>query len=434
MTEFFLHYLWRYKAFEVKDLRTLSGDRLEILFAGVYNTGGGPDFLNARLRIGNTLWVGHVEIHVKASDWNRHLHQYDDHYKNVILHVVLENDESIYLFNEGDLPVLSLKNRFDSEKWNVYKRWQKDTSAEIICDLDDSKFDAVIWTSWKDRLLVERMEQKCAVVWRILDECGGYWPEVLYRVLAMNFGFNRNAEAFDLLAGSVPFKLLRRYKNDLMTIEALLFGQAGFLNDQVEDDYFLKLKEEYHHLQAKHRLINMNSGSWTFGGVRPSNFPTIRIAQFAALIHQSENLLAQILNEKDVNEMYGFFELKVSTYWRSHFRFGSTSLITSNHALSASFIENILMNTIAVVLFSFGRFNHQEELVSKGMRIFEHCNPEQNSIIKKWKGRGPDNKSGADSQALIQLFKKYCSNKKCLDCAIGHQQLKQIEKDGTGDS
>ena len=424
MTEFFLHYLWRFKSFETKNLKTLAGESLEILFPGTYNTGGGPDFFNARLRIGSTLWVGHVEIHTRSSDWNRHRHQFDDHYKNVILHVVQTNDVNIFLNVEGDLPVLELKGKYDNSLWETYQRWMKNEGREIICDLQPDQLEKVVWLGWKDRLLVERLEEKSKVIWKLVEDVNGYWPEAFYRRLTANFGFSRNNEAFEMLARTIPLRLLKRYREDLFVLEALLFGQAGWLSRDFEDAYPRRLKVEYQFLCRKHSLTPLPPSIWNFGGVRPSNFPTIRMAQLAFLIHQSENLFAQVLDIQAIEDFYKIFNSQTSEYWRTHFRFDYESTTLKDNVLGKGAIESLLINTVGVMLFAFGRFNQQEHHMRMALRIFEYCKPEDNQITRKWSNRGPGNHSSADSQALVQLYNKYCSCKKCLDCVIGHQLLK----------
>lgn len=424
MNEYFLHYIWRYRLFKTTDLKTSTGDSIQVLFPGLYNQSeGGPDFLNARLRIGNTLWVGHVEIHIKGSDWDKHNHTHDPHYRNVILHVVYKNDVEIHLHNPGDLAVLELKEVMREDQLDKYKHWVE-SSSEIPCDLQKDRIESVQWVSWKERMLIERLEEKSRVMLELLNEVKGHWPEAFYRRIAWNFGFSANAVGFELLARSIPMKILTRYREDKFVIEALLFGQSGLLSAKFQEDYPIRMLIEYTHLANKHRLHSLSPAAWTFGGVRPSNFPTIRLSQFASLISNSENLLAVILEEEDVSKIRSFFRVAVSEYWQNHYVFDKVSNVNRKQCLGEHAIDNIVINSVAVTLFAFGKFHNEEKYSDKAFRIFELCKPESNHITKNWERRGVDNEHAGDSQALIQMYSRYCNKRRCLECGIGHALLK----------
>ena len=82
-----MHYVWKHKLFPLRELETSDGQTVEVIDPGLHNHNAGPDFFNAKVRIGRTLWVGNVEIHDKSSDWYLHGHDKDQRYDNVILHV-----------------------------------------------------------------------------------------------------------------------------------------------------------------------------------------------------------------------------------------------------------------------------------------------------------------------------------------------------------
>lgn len=429
MTEDFLHYVWKFRLFNKAELLTTTGEKLVVLHPGTHNFHGGPDFMNARIRIGDQLWAGHIEIHHKAGEWHQHKHTHDVHYKNVILHVVYKNDCDIFLHQPGDLPVFDISSYMRIDQWSHYEKWLK-SKTWIPCEPQISAVDQLTWTSWKDRLIIERLEQKSDQVLAQLAKTGGDWNEAFYRLLARNFGFKVNSDAMELLAQSLPQTILGKHKSDPFQIEAMLFGQAGMLNEIFADEYPFELRKEYVFLQQKYALKMMNAAAWNFGRLRPSNFPTIRIAQFAALICKSEHLFSTLLETESPEDVRELFETEAHYYWNSHFRFDAVSkgeeIKKEKNArrLGQYSLENILVNTVAVILFAFGRNRNEEKYIDRALRILEICEAEKNAITENWFRLGVESRQGQDSQALIQLYNRYCSGKKCLDCMVGLKLIK----------
>lgn len=424
MTEDFLHYVWKFRLFNKVDLQTTSGEKLVILHPGTHNFHGGPDFMNARIRIGDALWAGHIEIHHKAGEWHQHKHTHDVHYKNVILHVVYRNDCEIFLHQPGDLPVFDISSYLRIDQWSHYESWLK-SKTWIPCERQISQSDHLTWVSWKDRLIVERLEQKSDSVLAQLAKTGGDWNEAFYRLLARNFGFKVNADPMEMLAQSLPQAILAKHKSDPFQIEAMLFGQAGMLHEIFADEYPDKLRREYMFLQRKYALKMMNAAAWNFGRLRPSNFPTIRIAQFAALVCKSEHLFSTLLETENPTDVRAFFTAEAHPYWNTHFRFDALSRadelqrIKHTRRLGSDSLENILVNTVAVILFAYGRNRNEEQFIDRALRILEICDGEKNAITDNWRRLRVESKHSLDSQALIQLYNRYCTPKKCLDCMIG---------------
>ncbi len=425
--EDFLQYVWRYRAFETKNLKSVTGQSITVRHPGQQNFAGGPDFLNAMINIDGTLWAGHIEIHIRSSDWRRHGHTDDVHYKNVILHVVLEHDEEIYLRYPGDLQVLETKNLIPADQLERYKYWLQSKNW-ISCERQNPGQTQHIWTFWKDRLLVERLEQKTESIIELLEVCGGDWSETFYRKLARNFGFRANAEAMEMLAASLPYKIIQRHRSDPFQVMALLYGQAGMLNELFSDEYPNQLRQEYHFLQKKYGLHPLNSSVWNYGRLRPSNFPCIRIGQLAALLSQHEHLLSLFLNSKDTAEIRAVLNAPADVYWNNHYRFDTkveSGRIYRERRPGPESLDNILINTVSVFLFAYGKSKGIQELIDRALHILETCPPESNNIIKKWDSLGVPSKHSADTQALIQLYGVYCTTRRCLRCAVGIQLLKK---------
>ncbi|MDR6943302.1 DUF2851 family protein [Mucilaginibacter pocheonensis] len=423
-TEDFLHYVWKFRLFDHAKLQTDDGEELEVFSAGMHNTDSGPDFHNARIRIGETVWAGNVEVHLSASDWQKHGHTTDNAYENVILHVVYQNDEPLTLPNGRKVPTLQLKDRIPAELYNRYHQMVFGQQSIIPCENSIAGIDKLIMNNWLTRVLIERLETRSKAVIDRLNLYRGDWEETFYQFLAANFGFKTNALPFELLAKSLPQLILAKHKNNPMQIEALIFGQAGFLEGELQDEYPLKLKEEYSFLRKKYNLKPIENHLWKFMRLRPQNFPTVRLAQFAALIVQSNHLFSKILEIKDINALRALFtDVKVNEYWDNHYRFNVASK-PSAKTLGASSIDILLINTLALFLFSYGKQHQQQHYISRSLKLLENLPAEQNNITEDFITLGVKINNAFESQALLELKNNYCNYKKCLQCGVGNKILK----------
>ncbi|AYL95931.1 DUF2851 family protein [Mucilaginibacter celer] len=424
LTEDFLHYIWKFRLFERQNLQTTDGEELEIFSAGLHNSDSGPDFHNARIRIGETVWAGNVEVHLSASDWQKHGHTNDGAYNNVILHVVYRDDAPLFLPNGRKVPTLELQNRISEELYNKYHKLVFGNQTFIPCENSIGTVDGLTMQNWLTRVLVERMEKRQANVTATLALNKGDWEETFYQFLAANFGFKVNALPFELMAKSLPQLTLAKNKNNPMQIEALIFGQAGFLDAEFKDEYPLKLQKEYAYLRKKYNLTPIENHLWKFMRLRPQNFPTIRLAQFAALIVQANHLLSKILEIKEVKALRGLFtEIKINDYWDDHYRFDVPSKPSSKNMGDGS-IDILLLNTVALFLFSYGKQHQQQYYISRSLKLLENLPAEKNNIISDFVNLGVKIDTAFESQALLELKNNYCNYKKCLQCGVGNKILK----------
>lgn len=425
MKEDFLHYVWRLKKFDVLDLKTTEGESIQIVMAGEHNKNAGPDFINARIRIGETLWAGNVEMHLKASEWRQHRHQEDRAYDNVILHVVLEEDELVRRASGERIPCLILRERISYQLATQYLRMQQNEDW-IPCQRQFMEVDEVIRDLWLDRLMVERLEQRTAEISTTLQENQNNWEESFYHFLARNFGLKVNVIAFEALARSLPLSILAKHKNCALQIEALLFGQAGMLDCDFTESYPQKLRKEYLFLQKKYKLHPIRVVNWKFSRLRPANFPTIRIAQFAQFILQSNHLFSKILEVENASEIQAMFDVKTSSYWNRHYVFERPS-IDQEKRLGKTTIDLLIINSIAPFLFLYGKSRTQEHYQDRALQLLENLPAEKNKIIQEWKKLGMKPNSAYQTQALLQLKNQYCQQKQCLQCTIGNAILKQSD-------
>ena len=411
MKEEFLYYIWENRLTD-KDLKSSEGESVEVVTTGYRNTDSGPDFLEAKIQIGDKLWAGHVEIHVKSSDWNRHGHQTDKAYKNVILHVVYENDVQV-----NAIPTLELKGHFDE---SLFAQYQKLISSKnwIPCEKSIAKVPVFTRHSWLDKMAVERLESKSETVTKILEANQFDWEDALYKLLMRYLGLKVNNEAFEYLANILPFKTLLKHADNLVQVEAMLMGCAGFLNDNFTEEYPLLLKREYAVMRAKFNLLSMPAERWRFMRMRPSNFPTIRLAQMAQLIHKNGCLFSKIRTAKDTTEVKELFDVVASEYWETHWRFGVPTESTPKHLGNAT-ADVLIINVVTPLLFCYGKLHKDESVCEAAMQFLEETEAEDNAIIRHFAQDGIKAENAMQTQALLHLHNMYCKRKRCLECRIG---------------
>ncbi len=421
MKEELLHYLWRTRQFRQTELYSTEGEAIHIKTPGEHNLDAGPDFSNARVRIGDMLWAGNVEMHIKSSDWYLHQHEIDQAYDNVILHVVLKEDRPVFRKSGQRIPCLEMQKLIPGNIAKTYQRLQLN-EYWIPCQSQLNSVKPITKNLWLDRILIERLESKTKDIDQVLQLNINNWEETFYQFLAKSFGSKVNATPFEQLAKSLPLTIVSKHKNSLFELEALFFGQAGMLSGSLKDDYPVRLRQAYHHLKHKYKLEPILPESWKFLRMRPANFPTIRIAQFAMLIHQSNHLFSKVLAAKNSKELEHMFELKIASYWRDHYRFDKPS-VNRKKSLGKTAIHLLIINTIVPFIFHYGKSKDNTSLQEKALALLEEVPAEQNSIIRHWTTLGMQIDSAYQSQALLQLKKKYCERKDCLRCRIGHEIL-----------
>ena len=419
-----LQYIWKFGLFDHQNLQTTVGEQVEIISAGLHQHHAGPDFYGAKIKIGNTLWAGSIEIHLKSSDWVKHLHQFDGAYNSVILHVVYHYDIDVQTADRQILPVLVLENRVSDELISRYQNFVFTQEVTFPCEKIIRFADVFTVENWLDRMLAERLERRSGLILNQLQKINNNWEELFYHLLAANFGFKLNALPFELLAKSLPLPILLKHRDNLYQTEALLFGQAGFLEDVLDDDYYLQLQKEYFFLQKKYHLEPIDRFLWKFLRLRPLNFPTVRIAQFAAVFHHSGRFMAEIMEAKQPDDIHAVFTgIKPSVYWETHFHFGKISKPITKPIGRAS-AENIMTNTVSLLLFAYGQHSKSEKHTDNAIKMLQNLPYDRNNIIRKFKTSGVRIKSAAVSQAVIELKNNYCDKKRCLNCGIGIKLLK----------
>lgn len=429
-----LHYTWRHRLFPLKELQTTDGRAVEVIDTGLYNRNAGPDFFNAKVRIGSTLWVGNIELHLKSADWYTHGHDRDPRYNNVVLHVVCQADFDVQTQEGHYLPQLvmpiaeSLRRNYEE----LLREDQYPPCYKIVPSL--SKLTV---HSWMAALQTERLELKTQAIAHRAELCEGSWEDAYFATLARNFGFGINGDAFEQWALNVPLQAVGKHRDDLFQVEAIFMGQAGLLDIEsipqryrdsaLADGYFTRLRNEYLYLAHKFSMKPIDYAQWRFLRLRPQNFPYIRIAQLVRLYHERRAGLSELLECETIEQLRCLLATHVTPYWETHYTFGAESA-HSDKQLSQASLNIIIINTAIPMLFAVDRHRQKDHLCDRAFNLLEQLKPEQNHIIRMWQECGLEVSTAGDSQALIQLKREYCDRRDCLRCRFGYEYLKNNNK------
>ena len=427
-----LHYCWKHRLFPLDGLRTTEGEEVEVIDPGLHNHNAGPDFFNAKVKIGGQLWVGNVEIHDRASDWFLHGHEKDVHFNNVILHVVGLADTQAEAADGSRPPQMELQ--VPEQVRRNYDELIK-TDSYPPCYRIIPSLSRLTKHSWMSALETERLERKTEDIKRRADRCQGSWEAAYFVTMARNYGFGINAEAMEQWALSIPLNDVGHHRDDIFQIEAFFMGQAGLLDPlsiperhrqaAITDEYFFRLNNEYRFLAHKFSLQPVDFHSWRFLRLRPQNFPHIRISQLANLYFHRRASLSQLIECKDIKSVKELLSTSVTSYWQTHYAFGCESKPNEKHLSDAS-LNLLLINTVVPILFAFGRHKLDDTLCDRAFDFLEQLKAENNHITRTWKDIGLDVGNAGDSQALIQLKKEYCDRRDCLRCRFGYEYLRNV--------
>jgi len=423
MKEEILAFVWNGRHYNRNILHTVDGENIEVIEVGTRNYDSGPDIFNARIRINGTLWAGNVEFHLRSSDWYHHGHHIDPAYDNIILHVVYESDTTIKRPCGAEIPELELRGKMAADFLEKY-HYLMNNKKWVPCENMLSGLDSIICTSTAEAMFVERYQRKAENIISMMDSFKLTWNEALYRKLASNFGFKLNNIAFEVLAASIPLSIASKVRGNIEQLEALYFGQSGLLDDAPSEPYADSLKKEYQYQQKRFNLKKMDKHIWKSMRTRPGNFPCIRIAQFAMLIHSASNLLNSLLETENLYEIKKMFKISASSYWDTHRSFTTNSKFMPK-TLGESAKDNIVINTVLPLLFAYSRAKDESSYIARALKLIEELPAEDNTHIRKWKALGVDIKNALFSQGFLELKNSYCARKKCLHCRIGNKILKQ---------
>ncbi len=425
-SEYLLHYIWKHSIFSSFNFKTTDGQEVSIIQPGFAHQDAGPDFKQAIIKINQILWAGDVEIHIKTSDWYKHNHHRDEKYNSVILHVVYDDDLPNVKEATDKFPVLELKNYISSAILENYEKIHQSTHP-LPCapyiqqkEEENNSYLKLQFAALYSKMIAERLEYKQSQINKIYTECAGDWDETIFRMLAINFGFHTNQSAFEMMSKSLPYKVLRSHSNNHLQVYALLFGQSGMLEEQLDDPYFEMLQNEYQYLKKKYKLTPIHVKNWNLLRMRPQNFPCIRIAQLCEIVHHYPQLFSRIENQTELAQFEHILMTQPDPYWSTHYQFGKPAKKHGTLIGKPTF-ELLMINTIIPVLYTFGIFSGRIELQDRAIDLYSTLEPENNHLITRYRECRFPVKSAFDTQSIIHVAKNYCSIKKCLDCPLGQK-------------
>ncbi len=418
MNEELIQFSWMFRLYSAQNLKTNTDQVIEIIDPGQLNHDAGPDFFNSKVKIDGTLWAGNVEIHTYSNEWYHHNHHKDPAYNNVVLHVVFSANDITRNELGKAIPILELP-----VYGYVFKNFNelKQIKSSLACENKLESLSPFLFSDWLCNLHAERLIKKYEHIRNINLANRNYWNATFYQLLFRSFGTGINSDPFEQLFCSITTNILEKHFHNIFQLEALLFGQAGFLNELLaEDEYYMSLSEEYRFLVKKYALKPMPKHVWKFLRLRPGNFPTVRIAQLAGLLHHRTNLVSRTLEAPSLEYLFSLFSVKASEYWKTHYRFNVSST-RGNKKPGKSTITSIIINCIVPFIYAYGRETGNHKLQDQAENWLENLPAESNSIVRKWQSLGFNISNALESQAIIQLHKAYCSTKNCIRCRIGHQ-------------
>ena len=416
-----MQYVWQHRLWISQAMITVDGRKVQVIDPGRLNTDAGPDFFNAKVKIDGEMWVGNIEIHVRASDWFRHHHDEDLAYDNVILHVVEKDDIEVRRSNGELIPQMCMpcSPQFSQQ----YSRLVGSASSELPCADEISRLPSIYLTDMISTLGYERLYSMVERIEALLQRFSGDWNEVCYVLLARSLGFGVNSDAFERLALATPLKVMAKHSDSLTAIEAMLFGQSGLLDKAPDDDsYVATLKTEYQFYEHKFGLKQPTSLGWKMARMRPQNFPHRRIAVLSALIEGGFSCASKMMSAKNIEEVQQLFNVNLSGYWSSRCSFNAIGGGGAK-GLSDSSIAILIINAVVPVIYAYGKLQGDDDACNRAVEMLQSLKAERNSIVELFTRAGIECKDAFTSQALIELRRQYCETRKCLYCRIGHRML-----------
>ena len=421
MNEQFIYYLWQNRLI-IGDLTLTNGESLRIIQPGTRNQESGPDFFNARIKIGATEWAGNVEIHLKSSDWTLHKHHEDKNYDAIILHVVFKDNTPIYYNNNQPVPTLEIDGKFDIKLLERYEQMIAGRGF-IPCAESVSSCDDFVLLSWLENIAAERLIKRQQEIEVLLERTKNDWDTSYYIRFCRNLGFKVNAEPFEMLGRTLPLLTLLKHADNRLHIEAIIYGMAGLLEGNFEDEYPKTLQKEFDFFRKKYGFTPIESHLWRFLRTHPGNFPTVRLSQLAEIVQKGGIRFSEILQVADIAQLKAMFRVKASPYWESHYRFDKASS-EKQKRLGENAIDLLIINTIIPFIFAYGHIHKELSYCEKAIHFFQQLPPEDNAITRDWAQSGIMAANAMESQALIHLKQNYCVAKKCLQCRIGDYLLR----------
>ena len=423
INEEFLHFVWKFQLFDFSNLKSTDNIPIQVVKPGTHNHNAGPDFLNAKIRIGGLIWYGDVELHIKSSDWLTHKHHTDQNYNTVVLHVVYDHDKEAVLENGQQLNCLELVGLIPDKYLSQYDTIYHSIS-NLPCSYSIGNFESSFWSSYSERLIVEKLELKLAKIQSIFLDVDKDYQACFYRLFAYALGLKINAKSMLDLAERSPLLMLKKLRSDRLKVEAILYGQSGLLERNHTDEYPKKLQSEYLYYAQKYKLHAKPAQQWKFFRLRPHSFPSLKISLLADFVIKSTPIFEEIFNFKNIQSFLPFFKLQVSEYWQTHYVFDKKSKF-SKKLMGKSTLDLLLLNAVLPFCFFYARQKSDVAMMTNIIEAYQSIKAEDNKVVRNFTKAKVNVKSALQSQALIHLYDQYCIPRKCLNCRVFNQILKK---------
>jgi len=477
--------VWQQQCFNASALRTSDGKIVEILSPGDPNTDGGPDFLNARIRVGEVTYYGDVELHRDARSWAEHHHEADSHYNRIILHVVLTAESippQVRTKSGRAVPLLVLHPFLDETLLGTLSTSlfadQGTEGRPIRCrDVNDTvPVEAML--TWIEKLAWERIELKVRRfeerLKQLIDEerqpvrephpqyfgnpdeipvphksytridfaARKHWEQLLYEGIMEGLGFSKNRTPFLALAQSVRLEVLRQQGlTDTEAMMGILFGAAGLLPstrtlaDPEARKYVRTLRKRWSTFRPTYKGRILNGADWLFFRLRPANFPTARLAAFCFLLptlfgKDTLKILVAAFKNADpprriIRNLCSVFSFEPDEFWQCHYHFEERTTAPAVR-LGHSKQLDLIINVLLPVVMLYARVFNDQDLRSNAREVLSRVpGSQRNAFIRKMERELIKGKTkthyALQEQGLMQLYRFYCSPGRCTECAVGER-------------
>jgi hypothetical protein len=421
MNEQLLHFIWQHRYFSNANLQTTNELPLQIIRTGLLNVHQGPDFTAACIIIDNIKMVGNIELHKKASDWYQHKHQNDPLYQPIILHVVWEPDREVIAANGIAIPCLHLAPFVSKIMLTNFSQMMLKRKG-FACEKLVTKLNPLIWESWQERLAVERLSRKAIELEQQLAVLKGDWNMLALSLFAHSMGGQVNGVAFETAINALSFQRIIRLSKDTDQLNAWLMGLLALLPQNAKDSYPNTLISTYDFLQKKYSIGYAVPQAF-FLRMRPAGFPTLRVAQLVHWIHHHNAVFNELTKPSNSDARNEMLNMQADSYWDTHFCFDQLAPSLVKQVGQAK-KDTLVINVIVPLIFTYGLVYKKNDWQERAIAILLDVAPEENITVRHWRKAGAPQKNALHTQALLELEKNYCADKKCLHCAIGNAILK----------
>lgn len=482
-----LYEIWREKDFLIP-VKTVSNQKIEVVDPGENNKDfAGPDFLNARIKIGNITYQGDVEIDLRHSDWKSHGHYLDKRYNKVVLHIIFSNEnlQPFVITQDGrKVNSISLSSFIKPDHKNVIQKaivaerenrnfmMPCTTINESVSSADKLKFISHLGIERfgkKEKRILERLKEiiylkemnirepvvhydfgekflskRFSVEDFFLPE---QWQQLLYEMIFEALGYSQNKDIMLRLAKALNLEFFNRLPNKEnidMIIESALMNVSDLIPrdyksaDEETAEYLRNLVETWSTAKQSYDGLYFHKEKWHFFKLRPFNFPTIRLAGGSVILKRIliDDLFGKLVEifssdqnyKKIVSYLRDAFITKAHGFWSTHYVFEKKAKEKLKYFIGLSRADDIIINVILPLLtVYFEIFGMKDQARRVKTLSLNYSQNDSNKIVNQVSQSLILDKSELKSiqmQGMIELYRYYCVRERCLECEIGKEVFK----------